>query len=197
MPPSAPLLSDSIQLVRDSRSGRPPGGDPQPWGPSSTAGGHPARGSRGPRWLSALAGCWRPGSRTPGAPPTRPGPGARRPGGCQTPRGTRALGALGPRTTSLSPPGIRWDGISANPASAEAAAAGKGQDRGEAPRGQLDPTPRPERSGGCWGGGCEGQRRGQVPAARSSPLRACHRACRKRSAGLCSKIEKELQYPRN
>lgn len=192
MPPSAPLLSDSIQLVRDSRSRRPPGGDPQPWGPASTAGGHPGSSlALSTRWLleAGVAHSWGP-SHTP-----RPWGQASR--GCQTPRGTRALGALGPRTTSLSPPGIRWDGISANPASAEGRAAGKDQDGGEAPRGQLDPTPRPQRSGGWWGGGCEGQRQGQPPAARSSALPACHRARPKRSVGLCSKIEKELQYPHN
>nr|XP_025845660.1 uncharacterized protein LOC112913262 [Vulpes vulpes] len=144
MPPSAPLLSDSIQLVRDSRSRRPPGGDPQPWGPASTAGGHPGSSlALSTRWLleAGVAHSWGP-SHTP-----RPWGQASR--GCQTPRGTRALGALGPRTTSLSPPGIRWDGISANPASAEGRAAGKDQDGGEAPRGQLDPTPRPQRSG-AW-----------------------------------------------
>lgn len=193
--PSAPLLSDPVQLVGDSRgSGHPAGGDPQPWGRAPIAGGHPARrsGSRDTRWLwplRAAGGRGRALSRGPSRAPRPSGEGSQ---GCQIPPGTGALGTQGPRTTSLSPRGIRWGRISANPGSAEGRGGGErpGRRRGP-PGGSWTRTPGPEWGEGWWGGGCEGHSQGQLPAAESSQLPACHRACGKWSVSV-QKIEKEF-----
>ena len=102
-----------------------------------------ARRLPGTRWLSALAGCGRPGSRALSRGPSHaPRPSGETSLGCQTPRGTEALGAQGPRKTPPSPPGIRWDRISSE------SRIGRGRGSGQRPGWQLNPhTPAP--SGGA------------------------------------------------
>lgn len=195
-PLPAPLLPDPVQLVGDSRGGgHPAGGDPQPRGRAPVAGGQPARRSApGARVDSgrSLAAGGRVRALSPG-PSRAPRPSGEASQGCQTPRGTGALSAQGPRTTALSPPGIRWGRISANPASAEGRGSGErpGRRRG-LPGGSRPRTPRPD-GGEGWGGvGCEGHSQGPPPTAERKLTTPGLPQRLPETVSLCSKIEKEL-----
>lgn len=149
-----------------------------PWRPSweATQLHVPAPGSRLLRTPAPSSRYW-PGSRAfpgplPSAQAAPPGGGV---GGAHTPRGTGALGAEGRRAPPLSLPGIRWDRISPNPASAEGCG-------GERPDGGWGSRTLSPGEGGWKGGGCQSHCQGQLPSAESSQLQACLRFGRKWSS---------------
>lgn len=124
-------------------------------------------------------------------PSRAPRPSGEASQGCQTPRGTGAPSAQGPRTTSLSPPGIRWDRISLKPGLAEGRCSGERPGRRRGPQGGKAGLAHPVRSGAKAGG--VGVARVSGPTARSRKLTAPGLPpSLPEIVGLCSKTEKEF-----
>ena len=162
-----------------------PHAGPGALGPGADCGRPPATGTSCPDTAPALRARSRPGSRAlprplpgtqalgPGVPgvPDSPGHGGpRSPGTTQDspPSAGNSLGLnLGESRVGRGPRQRRQAGMAAGPA-----------------RGSWTRTTRPEWGGSCRGGGCKGHSQGQRPAAGSSRLPACHRACQKRSVSL-------------
>lgn len=123
---------------------------------------------------------------SPGGPSRAPRPSGEASQRCQTPRGTGAPAAQGPRTTSLSPPGIRWDRISPKPGLAEGRCSGGKAGTAAGPAGgggQVDSHTLSRVGRRLEGWGLR-RSQGPLPAVGSSQLPACHRACRKWSVSV-------------